>query len=161
MIGVSIPADMLKAHLEAANIPAWISTNADLVLEALGIALFFFLFGLLSRRLERQADVFAARAVEGLRVGRSAQRDQPVGEYGASVFASALHRVAIVNNIPIQARDYFHGSIASRMQFLQQLSENPRQCRAFDRAMLLIYGTMLVALAMCGAAAWMAFQNGS
>ncbi len=71
-----------------------------------------------------------------------------VGQYGATLFASALRRVASVNNIPVAARSWCHGSIARRMQYLHSLSENPRHTVRFDRAMMGLYGSILAALAV-------------
>lgn len=149
---------------------------------------FLVLFGFVSRRFERQADVFAARTMELTRravpncaasetllaarqleaVGAAAatatvielksapvprQRtfDSHVGQYGAAIFGSALHRVAVVNNIPVAARSWCHGSIATRMKYLQSLSSDPTRTERFDRLMLFLYGSLLFALFAGGA----------
>ena len=82
-----------------------------------------------------------------------------VGEYGATVFSSALHRVAIVNNIPIGARNFSHGSIATRMKYLHELSEDPSRTAGFDRVMLAVYAMLVLALLICGAAAIIVFER--
>jgi hypothetical protein len=79
-----------------------------------------------------------------------------VGEYGAALFASALERVAIVNNIPVAARSWCHGSIASRMRTLTSMSADPSHTHRFDRFMGRLYVTMIALLVLCGAAAWIA-----
>jgi STE24 endopeptidase len=139
---------------------------------------FLLLFGFVSRRFERQADVFAARTMELSRatVPDIAASDmllaarkitgsataalalaEPleyasdyapghVGQYGAAVFGSALHRVAMVNNIPVKARSWCHGSIANRMQYLHDLSADPTRTKRFDRLMLFLYAAMVFAL---------------
>jgi STE24 endopeptidase len=147
---------------------------------------FLVLFGFVSRRFERQADVFAARTMELTRqavpncsasdtllaarqleavgalsatttatavvelksspVRRQRRSDSHVGQYGAAIFGSALHRVAIVNNIPVGARSWCHGSIATRMKYLQSLSSDPSHTERFDRFMLFLYGSLLFAL---------------
>jgi STE24 endopeptidase len=147
---------------------------------------FLVLFGFVSRRFERQADVFAARTMELTRqavpncsasetllaarqlqavgapapvataaavvepksapVQRQRRFDSHVGQYGAAIFGSALHRVAIVNNIPVGARSWCHGSIATRMKYLQSLSADPSHTERFDRFMLFLYGSLLFAL---------------
>jgi STE24 endopeptidase len=152
---------------------------------------FLVLFGFVSRRFERQADVFAARTMELSRatvpncaasetllaarqleaVGASAaptastavlelkppplprqrKSDSHVGQYGAAIFGSALHRVAIVNNIPVAARSWCHGSIATRMKYLQSLSTDPSHTERFDRFMLFLYGSLVFALFAGGA----------
>ena len=145
---------------------------------------FLLLFGFVSRRFERQADVFAARTMElsresvpdvsasvTLLAARSmantttapaatalavrpavaleyASDSAPghVGQYGAAIFGSALHRVAMVNNIPVRAPSWCHGSIAKRMQYLHELSKDPVRTKRFDRLMFCLYGAMVFAL---------------
>ena len=172
-------------------------------LSAVGmVAAFLVLFGFISRRFERQADVYAARTMEAVKgsggdAGASTegsapsslflkpepptlnpQTNPPVGHYGATVFASALHRVAMINNIPIHRRrrrrgpwrrrvvqmvddavdaahNWFHGSIASRMDYLRGLSADPSLTGHFDRRMIRLYCTLL--LGLCASAAfWVA-----
>src|SRR5690606_10273510 len=80
----------------------------------LGVAGGFLLaFGFLSRRFERQADVFAARTMQqeqpvavmanggGVMIDPKPVNGSYVGPYGAMVFASALNRVASLNNLPV------------------------------------------------------------
>ena len=174
----------------------------EVVLPVLGFGTFLLYFGFLSRRFERQADVYAARIIEssaqelsGLRVQGSGTGHRPavpeprplnpepssplppshVGEYGATVFASALHRVALMNNIPLGPRrrprragvirrlthaldgvvdslhNWLHGSIHHRMAYLRGLSTDPAATTRFDRFMLGLYCTLLFALFACAA----------
>src|SRR4051812_19897286 len=158
--GLAIYASMPEARqLE-------IAAYQEQIAAAVGLAMFIVLFGLLSRRFERQADVYAARtmqahvdrgpvvirhvnpemvtaggggggaavAMAGVGAGVaevavgpivSATMVMPaeqsyVGEYGASVVASALNRVARINNIPVAAGEWLHGSIAGRMRYLHE-----------------------------------------
>lgn len=158
-----------------------------------GMASFLLLFGALSRRCERQADVFAARTMERLNadvplaseaivvarqlvtvgagplIAPTEINQTPVGRHGAKLFASALRRVATINNIPITPRgkarpglfnriahwsdgviefanNWLHGSIPSRMQYLQDLSADPRYTGHFDRSMFWLYCSLLLAL---------------
>jgi STE24 endopeptidase len=140
------------------------------------------LFGMLSRRFERQADVYAARMMESnwgdaapaavaVGVGAASAGDvavavpasEPggvgdangtshVGQRGARVFNSALKRVAVVNNIPMKARDWFHPSIVNRMKYLDELSADPAKTKRFDRYMSHLYTTLLLALIVSGSA---------
>lgn len=94
------------------------------------------LFGFAVRRFERQADVFAARSLP-LADGQSAE---PVGRTfvkspGAALVCEALRHVAIINNISITANEWLHGSLASRMAFLRQISDDPVRTWRFDRLM--------------------------
>lgn len=167
------------------------------------------LFGFLSRRFERQADVYAARTMQaraaatgtgGTAVAQVAPagggaggdaalvvhppaisgqvqtgRDEMsstrshVGPYGATLFASALQRVAVINNIPIGPRtrwqgglrrrvefvlervgdlahNWLHGSIFARMQYLQRLSVDASRTHRFDRFMLCLDMALLFLL---------------
>jgi STE24 endopeptidase len=173
------------------------------------------LFGFLSRRFERQADVYAARLMQekqhagpavappapggggGSAAGRALAaippvgaadapapgglgagvRDDPatalarshVGPYGATLFGSALQRVAVINNIPLGPRtrwqggprkriefvlervgdlahNWLHGSIASRARYLHRLSADAALTHRFDRLMLHLYLTLLFLL---------------
>jgi STE24 endopeptidase len=154
MLGMSAPAEFVRSAMESWKFPAFVVSRVDILIEIVGVALFFVLFGALSRRFERQADVYAARTMENARESTTAGQTQShVGEYGASVFASALHRVAIINNIPISARNFSHGSIAARMKYLHALSADPRRTGRFDRAMFALYAALIGALILCGAAA--------
>jgi hypothetical protein len=82
------------------------------------------------------------------------------------VFNSALMRVATINNIPVEsqrvtgssmrqrlgsvadvisgtASHWLHGSIASRMRFLSDLSADPARTVAFDRSMRWLLAVLL------------------
>jgi STE24 endopeptidase len=147
---------------------------------------FLLLFGFVSRRFERQADVFAARTMESSRAGVPSSSASEVllaarqlslaaggaaggalalrasglsdnghvGRYGAHIFGAALQRVAIVNNIPVKARSWCHGSIATRMQYLRELSTDPARTARFDRFMLFLYGALVFGLFAGAAFCW-------
>lgn len=102
-------------------------------------------FGWLSRRFERQADMFGAQCVapdalacrlpcsvhlesQGASVGAT-----KVCMSGAAVFASALDRVAVLNGIPHEERSWRHSSIGSRIRFLTSLAGDPRRAQQFER----------------------------
>ena len=97
-----------------------------------------------------------------------------VGEYGATVFASALHRVAVMNNIPLRPRrrprrgllrraghavdnvveslhNWLHGSILHRTEYIRGLSADPAATHRFDRFMIGLYCALLFALFACAA----------
>ncbi|HUB24420.1 MAG TPA: M48 family metallopeptidase [Tepidisphaeraceae bacterium] len=116
-------------------------------LAVAGGMLLLFLF--LSRRFERQADVFAARNLHD----QQPAADSHVSEHGASLFASALEQVARINCIPVTAWSWCHGSIAHRMDYLRHLSEHPEQTARFDRFMMRLYGCLVIALLGSGVGA--------
>ncbi len=165
LYSLAFPDSVINAHSE------WFGNVVSYTLTALGASLFFFLFGYLSRRCERQADVFAARVMEMEKPleepneqdalgGSTAMLIQiidtrpktipSVGPYGANLFASALHRVAVINNIPVAARSWCHGSIAKRMEYLESISSDPDHTTRFDRVMkriyLLLFATFIITL---------------
>lgn len=127
--------------------PQWLSDQIiGGAAAGLFLGLFFLVFGYISRWFERQADVFAARTLEN---------SPMVGRFGAETFVSALRRVAVVNNIPLQASNFTHGSIAQRMQFVQSLADEPAACARFDRAVRRIHAGILLTLLIFGA--WTAY----
>lgn len=178
-----------RVELAGLSLDVWLTLSAA--------ALFLLAFGFLSRRFERQADVFAARTIQDrapvAQVALATVPDQVtsmagsspdappaeprqtatnnvVGPYGAMVFASALHRVASVNNIPLRPRrwsggtrlewlvfmadrvienanHFLHGSITRRTDYLRALAEDPQQTRRFDRFMSRLYRGLLILFA--------------
>jgi STE24 endopeptidase len=140
-------------RIDLSFIPIWLR---DPLILAGSVSLFFVMFGVLSRCFERQADVFAARVMERELAEEAAranvapavlvQHADHVGFQGAHLFASALHRVAFVNNIPVRANNFSHGSIAQRMMYLRKLSTDPTNTHRFDRFMRTVYRCLLAAL---------------
>jgi len=123
------------------------------------VAATILLLGYVSQRFERQADVFAARMMEVNWGWPSAHpTDAPqigvkqsyVGQKGMALFAAALNRVAFVNNIPLRARGLFHPSIARRLLYLEEMSQDPVKTTRFDQLMRHLYAVMLVVLMTCG-----------
>ena len=142
--------------------PSW-SDLIEMGLVLMAVALFFGLaFGHLSRRFERQADVFGCAVVscshedcpphddpdEGpapITPGRRVAFPCPTG---IRIFANALKRVADQNGIPFRARSWRHGSIANRIAFLESLDNNPGKARQFEtgiRRLRIRWGILLVA----------------
>ena len=114
------------------------------VLATIG-GLFGVVFGRLSRRFERQADVYGCKVVscgsaecpphfevEGEDDGRSGLPSE-VCPAGVRIFAEALANVARLNGIAAEKRLWRHGSVASRIAFLRQLGEAPGREAAFQR----------------------------
>ena len=93
---------------------------------AVGLYLFI-VFGYLSRRCERQADLFGCRITN------------------TPTFISALEKVAIVNGIPRDRpgwlSSWLHGSIGERVNILWQMQNDPRLEPQFQgRVVLLKWG---------------------
>lgn len=118
-------------------------------------------FGAVSRRFEWQADLFGARSVTP-----TAERcdhpclvhgtalvpeDRPPGPAeglvcasAASLFADALHRIASLNGIPVEARSWRHSSIANRMRRLRRYAHNPAFAAQLERSVRLIKIALLI-----------------
>jgi STE24 endopeptidase len=138
------------------------------VMASLG--LFWVGFGFVSRQFERQADVFAARTLQRTGrddgesgdvadlVGASAAPQAPVGDVvrpeGATLFASALRRVAMMTNISVERWEWIHGSIGSRMRFVQELATAPERTRTFDRQMWLLLLALNGTVVAAGSLLW-------
>jgi STE24 endopeptidase len=105
----------------------------------------FVVFGFLSRRCERQADVFGCRAVscergdcEGHSIGAaSSGGDSSLCPTGIRTFVRALEKVARVNGIsrdrPGFLQSWQHSTIARRVEFLERVLADPREEPRFQR----------------------------
>lgn len=83
------------------------------------IALYVFLvFGFVSRRCERQADVFGAKVTS------------------CQAFIDALEKVALINGIPREKPGWLsswqHGTIGQRVAFIEQLRDHPQLGNQFQ-----------------------------
>ncbi|HEV8290981.1 MAG TPA: M48 family metallopeptidase [Tepidisphaeraceae bacterium] len=153
------PGQLLERWLDP-RLPQFMNGYAFGVLWAgIMVAGTIVLVGYLSRRFERQADVFAARMMEVNWGWPTAQPSEAprigveqsyVGEKGMALFAAALNRVAFVNNIPLRARGLFHPSIARRLIYLEEMSQDPVKTSRFDQVMGHLYAVMILVLMTCG-----------
>ena len=122
------------------------------------LAYIFVVFGFLSRRCERQADVYGCRAVS---CGRSdcvghdggvelAPRAVGLCPTGVRTFIYALEKVAQVNGIsrdrPGFLQSWQHGSIARRVGFLYGLLKDPSAEPRFQRRVALVKWGLIVVL---------------
>jgi len=128
----------------------------------------FVVFGWISRRFERQADVFGVRtlALAGVpcnaacayhqRPEAAADRsDVPLCSTAASIFGDTLNDVAHLNGIPAEAPSWRHGSISSRSRVLQRLALEPKTTCAFERSVSRVKLGILITAILAGvAAAW-------
>jgi STE24 endopeptidase len=132
---------------------AWIPAGAAALL-----AYMFLVFGFLSRRCERQADVYGCRAVScgrGDCAGHEdgdplAPRSNGLCPTGIRTFIYALEKVASVNGMsrvrPGFLQSWQHGSIARRVAFLYGLLKDPLAERRFQRRVALVKWGMVVVL---------------
>jgi STE24 endopeptidase len=140
---------------------------AVLPLFALVGAYIFVVFGFLSRRCERQADIFGCRAVSCGRLD-CAGHDGTVAlvsggralcPTGIRTFIEALEKVARLNGIsrerPGWLQSWPHSTIARRVEFLQRMLEDPSLERRFQRVVALVkWALLLVLLAVLGLLAY-------
>jgi STE24 endopeptidase len=121
-------------------------------------AYFGIFFGFLSRRFERQADIFGCRAVSCAQANcptdhlpyEPDQQQLPLCPAGIQVFVQALEKIATLNGSVRDARSWRHFSIAKRVEFLERMATQPQLERSFQRVVLLL--KLLVIAALAGAA---------
>jgi STE24 endopeptidase len=108
-----------------------------------------FIFGLVSRRFEWQADAFAAADLS-----RAAPSHCPdprsqclITDAAATAMSRALAAVAALNHVPPRRFSFRHGSIASRRNRLARLVGRPVDNLGIDRQVRLIKLASLAALA--------------
>ncbi|GAC1474616.1 MAG: hypothetical protein NVSMB9_25320 [Isosphaeraceae bacterium] len=135
-------------------VPSWVSgdsLSAHLVKDGgslLVMGLYFLVvFGFLSRRFERQADVFGCRVVSCGRPdcpphadldGRPepGQTAGPLCPVGIRIFVNALANVAMLNGMKPSAWSWRHGSIMRRIDFLESLVDRPEAETRFQTGVL-------------------------
>jgi STE24 endopeptidase len=122
----------------------------------------FVVFGFLSRRCERQADVYGCLAVscgedcgghtEAYAGPRDPIRRTGLCPTGIRTFISALDKVALVNGIsrrrPGLLNAWLHGTIARRVDFLEGVLVDRRAERQFQRRLRLLKWALLTVLAV-------------
>lgn len=149
-------AAMLLGASASANAGVEVAKSAA-ILGVVG-AYYWFAFGLLSRRFERQADVFGCRAVSCGRddCERTHYNGPPVGPsvgaaicpVGIRICVNALETVAAENGISPDVRSWRHGSISRRIAFLRGLEGRPAAELRFQHGvdrLRLAMGLMLAA----------------
>lgn len=154
-----------------ASIGAWavggsLESEAATLWLSLGVLVpIAWIFGAVSRRMEWQADAFAAKVMAELTPAEpdvtGAQRDpslvlavQPTGAItieAATAVAGALQTVADLNAMDPSARSFRHGSIRTRQRrVLALVGQNPSTL-AIDRTVRRIKFGAVAALALAGA----------
>lgn len=127
------------------------------------VGIWGFCFGPVSRRFEWQADLFGARSVTPdvdkcdhpcivhgtfdpppSNPGRPVPPGLPVCATAANIFGEALHRIATLNGIPIEARSWRHSSIGNRISLLKKYAVDPTAITRLNRAVITIKIILLV-----------------
>ncbi len=146
--------DRREEPVEAERPPIW----AVLPVVACMLTYVFVVFGFLSRRCERQADVFGCRAVSCRRAdcpGHDEGAEFPPGgrglcPTGICTFIRALEKVALINGISRDRPGFFqswqHSTIARRVEFLQRVLRDRKVEWFFQRRVFLVKWSLLVLL---------------
>jgi STE24 endopeptidase len=141
----------------------WLDLNQHEFLAAVPLMILLLsyilvVFGFLSRRCERQADVFGCRAVscpQGECPGHEpGQPLAPCGrglcKTGIRTFIRALEKVALINGIsrdrPGFLQSWQHSTIARRVDFLQRVLEDPAVEPRFQRRVLMVKSVVYLVL---------------
>lgn len=149
---------LLDAMLQGQRVPPDASALLNLtdpqtqvlVVSGPAFAIALLVFGWVSRRIERQADVFAARHLAATR-GERVFDDQARHVFDAEsvgTMVGALQRVAELNHAPVHRKSWRHGSIAWRQDHLRSLVGRPVNQATVDRTMARVKLATLAGLAV-------------
>lgn len=145
----------------------WLLQDPDarglLRILALGLLLACWLFGFgwLSRKFERQADLYGirciARDIRGCIPACPVHGQSTAGGLcltAANLFGRTLARIADLNGIPRDAPSWRHGTIASRCRLVESFASDPAALLRFDQLLRRIKIGLLagVAIGTAGAA---------
>lgn len=118
----------------------WEYAPPELVLMGIYLGI---VFGHLSRRFERQADLFGSRAASralaasprtGLALPPIPESLPPLLPEGVFLFTQSLERVAALNGMNPNQWSWRHGSIAQRVRFLEAVGRDPTLADRFERS---------------------------
>ena len=159
VVGQRPVQQFLREHLPA--LTAWVDSYRVLTavpLLALLGSYTFLVFGFLSRRCERQADIYGCRAVSCGRpdcLGHDettplAPRGHTLCPTGIRTFINALDKVAMLNGIsrdrPGWLQSWQHSTIARRVEFLQRMLLDPTVEPRFQRTVRRVKWGMILGL---------------
>lgn len=138
------------------------------------------LFGWISRRFERQADIYGVRTLmltglechspcrihgeptnpptppKPLEPKKILEKTAPLCKTAAEYYGATLNQVAILNGIPPEAHSWRHGSIADRGRMVEALATDPEALRRFERSVLRMKA--VVAVLALAALSWTAVE---
>jgi len=127
---------LVDAFVAAGAGQGWRSA-LELTAMGAGVAVGFALLGVVSRRLEWQADAFAAQhlsTADPQRMQFDQLRRPLITEEAAQTMAGALGTVATLNGAPTHRFGWRHGSVAQRQRKLLELVGLPVDRLPIDRA---------------------------
>jgi STE24 endopeptidase len=148
--GADLAEELPRAFADHRYLPA-------LPVVAALLAYIFVVFGFLSRRCERQADVFGCRAVSCGRPVCAGHVETPLATAGRGLcptgirtFIRALDKVAQVNGLsrdrPGFLQSWQHSTIARRVAFLEEVLADPSLEPRFQRRVALVKWGLFLAV---------------
>ncbi|MFG0256875.1 MAG: M48 family metalloprotease [Phycisphaerales bacterium JB043] len=153
LLGLTLLADLIARAIPLA-LGNSVSDDAILLTQgvatSIGLLALIHVFGVVSRRFERQADAFAVQHASGM------GGDNPTGfglvaqPVAIEAMAGSLERIAAINGIPMRKRMYRHGSLASRVSALRELVGVPLDHFDIDRVVRRTKRTMLLVIVLLG-----------
>jgi Zn-dependent protease with chaperone function len=137
------------------EMPSW-NWFTPLIVGSLGMYIFV-VFGFLSRRCERQADIAGCRAVScgqadctGHEQTHLQAECRGLCPTGIRIFIRALEKVAALNGInrsrPGWLQSWQHSTIDRRVQFLQDIAADPTLEPRFQRRVRLVKWALIIVL---------------
>ena len=138
LAALSVAADWAAVRLHPTSTTGVVAVQVGLLVALVAVVAVG--YGTLSRWFERQADVYAVRLM-----------DRTPGGGGAVAFTGALHRVAVVNNVPPASRNWTHGSIDARVAFVDRLAADPAVGLDHDRAVRRVRAGLVLLMLGCAA----------
>jgi Zn-dependent protease with chaperone function len=135
--------------------------EGPLVLGTLGLYVFL-VFGFLSRRCERQADLYGCRAISCDQADcacRKGEAKATLCPTGILTFIGALEKAGSLNGLsrrkPGWLQSWLHGTIANRVDFLQAVLADPGLALRFQRRVGIVkWLLMLCVLMLLGIVTW-------
>src|SRR5205823_4535595 len=149
-LSVSMMVLGLLAHLVKEQLLGAGQDYLEAIPLVVGLIVYIFVvFGFVSRRCERQADVYGCRAVSCAAPdcwehggAALAERGRGLCPTGIQTFIRALEKVALVNGISRDKPGFFqswqHSTIAKRVEFLQQVLVDVSVERKFQQRVALV-----------------------
>ena len=122
------------------------------LIAVVSFAFALLVFGWVSRRIERQADVFAARhmAMSSESPTRDGTGRIVFDDAACHAMIRALQRVATLNHIPTKRKSWRHGSIRWRQDHLRSIVGTPIHETEIDRVLFRIKAAAVAAALLLG-----------
>jgi len=144
--GAMILASIVHAKFFQANGEQIDQAIIQLIALVTLLGMWLFGFSWLSRRFERQADLYGVRCITPdirqcqarLCPVHGAKQREGLCIGATNLFGHTLTRIAELNNIPKDAFSWRHGSIQSRCNLLDRFKDNVDALRRFDTSILYI-----------------------